>query len=159
LKQGRLEAALTAYRDGLAVVERLAAAESDETQWQSAVLSASGGVGDVLMAQGRPKEALTFYRRSLAVAQRLAVAEPLQTDWQRDMSIYFRSVGDALLRQGEVDEAIDAYRDGLAIAQLLAGMDRNDALWPAATVSLLRSDSPQPTAAISDGNAICRPPI
>jgi hypothetical protein len=50
--QGKLDEALKAYRDSLAIAERLAAADRSNTQWQRDLYVSNGKVGDVLVAQG-----------------------------------------------------------------------------------------------------------
>ena len=77
-RSGILEQALKAYRDGLAIAERLAAADRSNTQWQRDLSVSYSKVGDVLMAQGKLDEALKAYRDSLAIAERLAAADPQQ---------------------------------------------------------------------------------
>jgi tetratricopeptide (TPR) repeat protein len=59
---------LKAYRDGLAIRERLAAADPSNTQWQRDMSASYGRVGDVLVAQGKLDEALKAYRDALAIA-------------------------------------------------------------------------------------------
>ena len=56
--QGKLDEALKAYRDGLAITERLAAADRSNTLWQSDLSLSYHNVGDVLVAQGKLDEAL-----------------------------------------------------------------------------------------------------
>ena len=46
--QGKLEEALKAYRDGLAIVERGAAADRSNTQWQNSLSLSYEKVGTVL---------------------------------------------------------------------------------------------------------------
>ena len=134
--QGKLDEALKAYRDGLAIRERLAAADPGNTRWQRDLSVSYNKVGDVLMAQGKLDEALKAYRDSLAICERLAAADPSNTQWQRDLSVSYDKVGDVLVAQGKLDEALKAYRDGLAIRERLAAADRSN----------------------TDGSAICRCP-
>jgi hypothetical protein len=47
------------YRDGLAIVERLAAADRSNTQWQHDLAWSYQKVGDMFIAQGKLDEALT----------------------------------------------------------------------------------------------------
>ena len=127
--QGKLDEALKAYRDGLAIGERLAAADRSNTQWQRDLSVSYDKVGDVLVAQGKLDEALKAYRDSLAIAERLAAADRSNTQWQRDLSVSYNKVGDVLVAQGKLDEALKAYRDGLAIAERLAAADRSNTQW------------------------------
>ena len=92
MAQGKLEEALKAYRDSLAIRERLAAADPSNTQWQRDLSVSYNRVGDVLKAQGKLEEALKAYRDSLAIIERLAAADPSNT------AVAARSVG--RLQQG-----------------------------------------------------------
>jgi hypothetical protein len=69
---------LKAYRDSLAIAERLSAADRSNTDWQHNLSFSNGRVGDVLRAQGKLDDALKSYRDSLAILQRL-VASDLST--------------------------------------------------------------------------------
>ena len=90
--QGKLDEALKAYRDGLAIAERLAAADRSNTQWQRDLSVSYNKIGDVLVAQGKLDEALKAYRDGLAIRERLAAADPQQH------AVAARSVG--VVRQG-----------------------------------------------------------
>ena len=127
--QGKLDEALKAYRDGLAIAERLAAADRSNTQWQRDLSVSYDRVGNVLVAQGKLDEALKAYRDDLAIAERLAAADRSNTQWQRDLSVSYERVGNVLVAQGKLDEAVKAYRDGLAIAERLAAADRSNTQW------------------------------
>ena len=70
--QGDLAEALKAYRDGLAIRERLAQADPGNAGWQRDLSVRTSSIGDVLVAQGDLAEALKSYRDGLAIAERLA---------------------------------------------------------------------------------------
>jgi tetratricopeptide (TPR) repeat protein len=127
--QGKLEEALRAYRDGLAIVERLATADQSSTQWQLDLSVSYNKVGDVLLEQGMLEEALKAYRDSLAIRERLTAADRSNTLWQRDLSLSYEKVGDVLKAEGKLEEALKAYRDGLAIRERLAAADRSNSDW------------------------------
>jgi tetratricopeptide (TPR) repeat protein len=57
LTLGDLDQALKAYRDGLVITERLAAADRSNTQWQRDLSISYDRVGDVLVARGKLDEA------------------------------------------------------------------------------------------------------
>ena len=84
--QGKLDEALKAYRDSLAIAERLAAADRSNTQWQRDLSVSYNNVGDVLVKQGKLDEALKAYRDGLAIAERLAAADRSNTQWQHDLA-------------------------------------------------------------------------
>ena len=87
MAQGNLPEALKAYRDSLAIAERLAKADPGNAGWQRDLSVSYNKVGDVLVAQGNLPEALKSYRDSLAIADRLAKADPGNAGWQRDLSV------------------------------------------------------------------------
>ena len=126
LTLGDLDQALKAYRDGLAIAERLAAADHSNTLWQHDLLLSYEKVGDVLVPQGKLDEALTAYRDGLAIAERLAATDRSNTRWQRDLAVSYDRVGDVLVAQGKLDDAFKVYGDGRAIWERLAAADRSN---------------------------------
>ncbi len=102
-----------AYRDGLAIRERLAAADPTNAEWQRDLSVSYNKIGDVLVAQGNLDEALARYRDGLAIRERLAAADPGNTEWQRDLSVSFNKIGDVLRAQGKLDEALAATATAL----------------------------------------------
>jgi tetratricopeptide (TPR) repeat protein len=127
--QGKLDEALKAYSDSLAICQRLAAANPSNTDRQRDLSLSFDNVAKVLTDLGKLDEALKAYRDRLAVAERLAAADRSNTEWQRDLSISYDKVGDVLKAQNKLDEALKAYRDELAIAEQLAAADRSNTEW------------------------------
>jgi hypothetical protein len=84
---GNLQATLAAYRAGLAIAERLAAADPSSATAQRDLFVSHNKVGDVLVAQGQGEAALAAYRAGLAIAERLAAADPSSATTQRDLTI------------------------------------------------------------------------
>jgi hypothetical protein len=58
---GDLEQTLKAYREGLAIQERLSAADPSNLQWQNDLGITHERVGNVLMAEGDPPYAYGSY--------------------------------------------------------------------------------------------------
>jgi predicted negative regulator of RcsB-dependent stress response len=141
--QGKLDEALTAYRDSLAIRERLAAADRSNSRWQRDLLTSYNNVGDVFMDQGKLDEALTAYRNGLSVAESFAEVNPGNSQSQSDLSISYDRVGDVLVAQGKLDEALKAYRHSLDIRERLAAADRSmpngSAVWLSVMRTLRRS--------------------
>jgi tetratricopeptide (TPR) repeat protein len=129
LTLGDLEEAFKAYRDALAIRERLAAADRSNTQWQGDLSVSYEKIGNVLVVQGKLEEALKAYRDALAIVERLAATDRGNTQWQRGLSVSYNKVGNVLVAQGDLEEALKAYRDGLAIAERLAAADRSNTQW------------------------------
>jgi tetratricopeptide (TPR) repeat protein len=132
---GDLDEALKAYREDLAIMERLTAANGSNLLWQCDLYVSYNKIGDVLVAQGKLDEALKTYHEGLTVTERLADSDRSNTQWQRDLSVSDDRIGDVLVVQGKLDEAPKAYRDGLTM-----------------------SGSYLPSPATCCGNVICRSP-
>jgi tetratricopeptide (TPR) repeat protein len=126
---GDLPEALNAHRAGLAIRERLAAADPSNAGWQRDLSVSQNKVGDVLSAQGRLDDALSAYRASLAIAERLAAADASNAGWQRDLSVSQEKLGSVLSAQGRLDDALSAYHASLAISERLAAADASNAGW------------------------------
>jgi tetratricopeptide (TPR) repeat protein len=73
--KGNLDDALKAYRDSLAIAQRLAASDRNNTQRQRNLILSYEKVSDVLITQGRLYDALKVRRDSLAIDERLATAD------------------------------------------------------------------------------------
>ena len=127
--QGHLTEALQAYRNSLAIMERLTKADPGNAGWQRDLSVSYERVGDVLVEQGNLTEALQAYRDSLAIAERLAKADPGNAGWQRNLSISYSKVADVLVAQGNLTEALQAYRDSLVIIERLTKADPSNAGW------------------------------
>ena len=101
------ERARAAYEQGLAIRERLAAAEPDRADYQRDLSISYTRLASLHEAAGERAEALNWYRRDLAIAESLAAAEPARADLQVDLAISLyttsRVAGDdtpALLARG-----------------------------------------------------------
>ena len=70
-KQGDLSGALSAYRDSLAIIERLLATNPSNPRWQRHIGASHENIGTVLEKQGNFAAALQAYRNGLAIVERL----------------------------------------------------------------------------------------
>lgn len=127
--QGSLPEALKAFRDSLAIRERLGKVNPTNAEWQRDLSVTYQRVGDVLVAQGNLPEALKAFQDSLAIDARLARADPGNTLRQRDLSISYERIGNVLREQGNLSEALKVYQDSLAIRDQLAEADPGNAGW------------------------------
>jgi tetratricopeptide (TPR) repeat protein len=127
--RGDLNAALAAYGEALAAMERLAGSNAGNANWQRDLSVSNNKIGDVLVKQGNLPEAEKSYRAGLAIRERLAGSDAGNADWQRDLSVSNTKIGDVLVKQGNLPEAEKSYRTGLMIAERLAGSDAGNADW------------------------------
>ena len=121
--------ALRSYRDGLAILDRLAKSDSGNAGWQRDLSAAYGKVGDVQMAQSDLAGALRSYRDDLAIMERLAKSDSGNAGWQRDLALAYGKVGDVQMAQSDLAGALASYRDRLAIMERLAKSDPGNAGW------------------------------
>jgi tetratricopeptide (TPR) repeat protein len=126
---GNLLEALKAFRDGLAIADRLAKADPGNAKRQRELSVSYDRVGDVLWARGELSKALKSYRAGLVIAERLAKADPDNAGWQRDLSISYNKIGDVLVDRGELPKALKSYREGFGIADRLTKVDPTNADW------------------------------
>ena len=91
--QGKLGDALKAFRDALAIRERLVAADRNNTWWQVDLAKSYTNVGDVLRKQGKLDEALQAYRGGLAIRQRLVATDRSNRYWRSELQVSIASIG------------------------------------------------------------------
>jgi tetratricopeptide (TPR) repeat protein len=91
--QGKLDEALTAYRDGLAIRQRLASIERSYTQLDHELSVLYRKVGDVLTTQGKLDDALKVYRDDLAISEQLAATDRSNMQWQNNFQYSVGRIG------------------------------------------------------------------
>ncbi len=69
---GDMEDALTAYREALAIYQRLADADPASSRLQSELAKSHDNVGNILTLTGQPEEARRAFERARVIRQRLA---------------------------------------------------------------------------------------
>ena len=87
--QGKLDDALKAYRNSLAIAQHLATVDNN-TQRQRDLSASYVKVGNGLLAKGKFSEAFNAYSQSLTIAQRLVAADRNNTQHQRDLIVSMR---------------------------------------------------------------------
>ena len=110
--QGNLPEALKAYRDSLAIAERLAKADPGNAGWQRDLSVSYNKVGDVLKDQGNLPEALNAYRDSLAIAERLAKADPGNAQWQVDVAFAYWRLASFGEKPAETGKRLSTFCNG-----------------------------------------------
>jgi tetratricopeptide (TPR) repeat protein len=70
--QGKIQDALDAYQQALAIAKRLTEHENSNAVWQWNLSASYADVGSVLEAQGKLQDALDNYQQGLAITKRLA---------------------------------------------------------------------------------------
>ena len=127
--KGHLDDALAAFREFLAIYQRLTGTDPSNVGWQRELAAAHYKVGGVYQEQGRLDEALTALRQYFAIFQHLTASDPSNTGWQRELAVAHSRVGDIHWAQGRLDDALAAFREYLAILQRLTAAHRSNTGW------------------------------
>jgi DNA-binding CsgD family transcriptional regulator/Flp pilus assembly protein TadD len=127
--KGRLDDALTAFHEALAIVKLLTATDPSNADWQRDLAVAHSKIGDIAQAQGRLDDALTAFHEALAIVKLLTATDPSNADWQRDLAVAHSKIGDIAQAQGRLEDALNAFYEVLAISQRLAATDPSNADW------------------------------
>jgi len=93
---GNAAAALDAYRKGVTILERLAAAEPTNTGWQSDLSMSYADIAKALAKQGDNAAALIAYRKGVAIIERLVAANPTNAALQDRLSVSHENIRDML---------------------------------------------------------------
>ena len=118
--QGDTTKQVDAAKKTLAIMERLAKANSGNTEWQSGLSVSHEKFGNALVSQGNLLGGLDNYRASLAIMERLTRENPENAEWQHDFSVVQERIGEVFRAQGKLAAALDAFRASRAIIERLA---------------------------------------
>ena len=123
---GDLPAALDAFRQGMAIRERLARQDQGNAQWQRDLSISHNKIGEVLVAQGDLPAALDAFRQDMAISERLARQDQGNAQWQRDVLVSLVNLADVAARVP--DRAVARAHADRAVAlarQLIARFPNN----------------------------------
>src|SRR5271166_1436183 len=127
--QGNPPSALSSYKQGLEIREKLAAHDPANTNRQRDLSVSYERIGDVQRAQGDLPSALSSYKQGLEIAQKLAARDPTNTEWQRDLSVSHEKIGNVQSAQSDLKAALSSYQKGLEIRENLAAGDQTNTEW------------------------------
>jgi tetratricopeptide (TPR) repeat protein len=118
-----------AYKHALAIAERLAQADSSNTEWQRDLSIRYEKLGDVEVAAGQLDAARKAHEQALAIRERLAKADASNTQWQRDLSVSYTKLGDVNHKEGKAQDALDQFEQSRGIVDKLVKLDPTNATW------------------------------
>jgi tetratricopeptide (TPR) repeat protein len=101
------------------VLERSAASDPTNPDWQHGLVASHHMAGDVQIAQGDMDGALVSYGKSLAITERLASSGEDNGVWQHDLAVTRSKVGNIRLSQGDLVGAMESYQQVSAILERL----------------------------------------
>ena len=117
---GDKQDALIAYRECLAIFQKLCDAKPTVSKYQNDLAAGHNNIGIVLGATGKPAEALAAYESALAIQQKLADANPSVTEYQSALVHSLNNIGNLLCDTGKLAKAAEVLESALAIQQKLA---------------------------------------
>lgn len=125
---GDRTSALEAYRESLAIAERLAASDPDHTLYQRDIAVAHAAIGDMALDRGDTTAAIESFEIYLDIARKLIAIEPENSEWIRDVPLALGRIGRARFEQGDLDGAMTAQMEALEIRRQLTDGDPENTL-------------------------------
>jgi hypothetical protein len=86
LVQGNLTEALQAYREGLAITERLAKADPGNAAWQRDLAVSYSRFALVHLKRGEVAEASVEFGKGREIMTRLVAVAPSNSQWRKDLA-------------------------------------------------------------------------
>jgi tetratricopeptide (TPR) repeat protein len=127
--QGNWPEALQAYRQSLAIRERLAHADSENTAWQFDLIFSYQRIGDVELELGHLAEAANNFSTRHAILARLTAQEPNDTQLQWLLADSYLRLGRVHEQQGNLAGAFASYQTCREIMEQLANTDPDNGGW------------------------------
>jgi hypothetical protein len=90
--QGKLDEALKAYRDSLAIAERLAAADRSNSEWQRDLAISHSKLASVYERQRRIADALQELTQGRDIMAALVAIAPGNTQWKNDLAWFEQQI-------------------------------------------------------------------
>jgi tetratricopeptide (TPR) repeat protein len=84
-QRGNLPEALKSYRDGLAIIDRLAKADPGNAEWQRDLSVSFAKLAVVFRKAGNNTDALNALKEGRAIAERIARLSPDNAQWKKDL--------------------------------------------------------------------------
>jgi serine/threonine-protein kinase len=116
----RPQEALAAYREALAMRQKLADANPAVSQFQSDLGYSYNNIGVALQRAGQTRAALKAHEKARALRQKLADAHPAITVFREDLAYSHNNIGVVLYLRNQTQAALKAYQAALAVRQGLA---------------------------------------
>lgn len=126
--EGRIDEALNEASAGVAIYEKLSAADPKNALWLEQGIRARAILQDLQLAKGLIDQASKTAQVALASAQNLAQLDPKNPRWQFELGLAHTMTAEVQAAKGENADALSNYREGLAamapvLAQKLEGFN------------------------------------
>jgi serine/threonine-protein kinase len=128
VKQGKLDEALTMFRESLRFAQAAAAQDETRDEWQLALSNSHFWVADALRRQGDSRGALAHFRAYYEISARLAAKHPHDPAYQAELSYGHSNLGSAWEALGDFGRATREYRTAIELDRKRVARDpRNEA--------------------------------
>ncbi len=117
---GDKEDALAAYREALAIRQRLVDADPTVTASLAGLPRCYNRLGRALDETGKPAEAVGAYETALSILKKLAEADPSVTEYRSQLAANYSNLAVVLGMTGKRAEALEADKSALTIRTKLA---------------------------------------
>lgn len=114
LEQGRLQAALGPYEKNVALLEKLAAQDGEETSYQGALADQSYQAGEIAEKLNRWAAAARYYDSNIQALEVLARQPAGRAPYLKNLAFVSQKAGDMQMAGGNYAAAADYYRQSRA---------------------------------------------
>jgi tetratricopeptide (TPR) repeat protein len=128
-KAGNITDALTAYKKGIKIREKILTSVSKNTDLKRDLAVSHDQIASIFQISGKTDEALDEYQKSLEIRKDLVLSNPNNVDWQRDLSVSYERSGDVLLSLGKYADVLLEYQKSLEIRERLVAIDPENIEW------------------------------
>ena len=129
VEQGDLPAAMLAFRESLALGQRLAQRNPGNPELLERLGFSHFWMGSGHLAAGQLDEALAAFEASRDVAAQLVAIDPDNAEWRLELASEEGNVGSVLEARDEPEAALRHYRDRLAEVADVVALDRMRTDW------------------------------
>ena len=124
--QGQLEAALTAFEESRAVLERLYGTDENSNDYLFELAQSEFWVGYVHYQRARYDDALTAMNRYMSFSRDLLEREPDNADYVTELVYAYSNLGSVADRLGRKEAAIGYFRESAAVNERLLAANPAD---------------------------------
>ena len=121
---GDTAGSIESYRKALAILQSLAASDSQNTEIRYKIAVCSRKLGTLLWETGDTKGSLEENRKALALFQELAAGNAGDFNLRFELGTTFNRVGLILLEQGDFSGALESYQKELEIYESFSATER-----------------------------------
>lgn len=159
--RGQPDAALTAYRNTLALARELVAVDPGNADWMSALGDAHNNLGKLALVHGDLAEAVTEYRADDAIKTRLSARAPHDNSQREDMLRVRAILGRTLAMTGDAATGMHDLQQAADLAGQLVKFDPDNtefqdlaALYSTQLARLMRLDGNLPKANVLNARSL-----